>query len=235
MASIELLERALAQTEHLVAAVRPEQGDDPTPCRSWEVGRLISHLVYDLGEFTARASGRDPDWSGGFPDVLPEDWSPAFRSGADLLLHAWRAGGSGLDEERQRFTLSQQAAELAVHDWDLARATAQPTASLDPELATASLAWAQAALQPASAARKPRARSSARKCPSPWTPRSRTAWQPSSAGTPLGRLRRPADALWVPGRDRGRGHRCKWALRRAAWWVRWVRSGRLGAWRAAWA
>ncbi|MFC5907994.1 TIGR03086 family metal-binding protein [Streptacidiphilus monticola] len=148
MASIELLERALAQTEHLVAAVRPEQGDDPTPCRSWEVGRLISHLVYDLGEFTARASGRDPDWSGGFPDVLPEDWSPAFRSGADLLLHAWRAGGSGLDEERQRFTLSQQAAELAVHDWDLARATAQPTASLDPELATASLAWAQAALQP---------------------------------------------------------------------------------------
>ena len=79
-----------------------------------------------------------------------------FRRGGDELIAAWRAAGPltarrtlpGMGEVPARFPVDMQIAELAVHAWDLARATGQKV-DFDPEIAEAALAWMRTALVPA--------------------------------------------------------------------------------------
>ncbi|MFB6890539.1 TIGR03086 family metal-binding protein [Kitasatospora sp. NPDC056327] len=152
---IELLARALAQTAGLVDGTGTELAARPTACRSWDVGRLIGHLLYDLRQFTVRARGGTPDWSQP-SERVEEDWLHPFEAGAEELVAAWRGAGDldgvvevpGLGERPARFPVDQQTAEFAVHAWDLARATGQSVAGLDHEVAEASLAWARGALRP---------------------------------------------------------------------------------------
>ncbi|MFF8770417.1 TIGR03086 family metal-binding protein [Kitasatospora sp. NPDC015120] len=152
---IELLARALAQTAGLIDGVGAELAGHPTACRSWDVGRLISHLLHDLRQFTVRAEGGTPDWAEPFERV-EDDWLHRFESGAERLVAAWREAGDldgvielpGGGELPARFPVDQQTAEFAVHAWDLARATGQSTAGLDHEVAEASLAWGRGALRP---------------------------------------------------------------------------------------
>jgi uncharacterized protein (TIGR03086 family) len=47
-----------------------------------------------------------------------------------------------------RMRADNQVTELAVHDWDLARATGQQLADLDPALAEHALAWSRGMLRP---------------------------------------------------------------------------------------
>lgn len=153
---LDLLARALDQAGAVLAAVGEEQAGQPTPCRSWDVAALRRHLVHDLSQFAVAARGGRPDWSQPAPDAGP-DWVGAFRAGADELLAAWREVDltgtitlPGLGEAPARFPLDQQVAEFAVHAWDLATATGQPTGPdrLDPEIAEAALAWMRGALRP---------------------------------------------------------------------------------------
>ena len=55
-------------------------------------------------------------------------------------------GGQG-GEAPLRLRADQQIAELAMHDWDLARATGQP-AELEPALADHALRWSRGMLRP---------------------------------------------------------------------------------------
>ncbi|MFD7577142.1 TIGR03086 family metal-binding protein [Kitasatospora sp. NPDC059817] len=152
---IDLLARALAQTAGLIDGVGVELAGHPTACRSWDVGDLVSHLLFDLRQFTVRAGGGQPDWSQPFERV-EEDWLHAFEAGAEELVDAWRAAGDltgtlevpGVGALPARFPVDQQIAEFAVHDWDLAHATDQSTEGLDHEVALAALAWARGALTP---------------------------------------------------------------------------------------
>ncbi|HVY09703.1 MAG TPA: maleylpyruvate isomerase family mycothiol-dependent enzyme [Mycobacteriales bacterium] len=43
--AVDQLSRSLAAVERLIAAVRPDQWDAPTPCDEWSVRRLVGHLV----------------------------------------------------------------------------------------------------------------------------------------------------------------------------------------------
>ena len=61
--SIRVLSRALDQAGDVLARVRPEQLDGPTPCSDWTVGRLVDHLVADPGNFALMLHGEQPDWS----------------------------------------------------------------------------------------------------------------------------------------------------------------------------
>ncbi|MET8626243.1 TIGR03086 family metal-binding protein [Kitasatospora sp. NPDC004669] len=152
---IELLARALAQTAGLIDGAGVELAGHSTPCRSWDVGDLISHLLFDLRQFTIRAEGGQPDLSQPFERV-EEDWLHAFEAGAEQLVEAWRSVGDltgavelpGGGSVPARFPVDQQVAEFAVHAWDLAHATGQSVDGLDHEVASAALVWARGALKP---------------------------------------------------------------------------------------
>jgi len=151
---VTLLGRALDQTEAIIVGIREDQQQLPTPCRSWDVSELLAHLIHDLGAFTARASGGTPSWSD--PTAAVEgSYVEAYRTGSAGLVRAWRAAGDlsgtmempGMGEVAKRFPVDQQIAELAVHGWDLAIATGQPT-DLDPEIGDTAITWARATLTP---------------------------------------------------------------------------------------
>jgi uncharacterized protein (TIGR03086 family) len=150
---LSLLSRAVDQVADVVAGIRPEQADLPTPCRSWNVRELVVHVVQELGPFTAAARGEQPDWSAPGPRV-GDDWAGEFRTGADALLAAWgkadltgTADLPGLGEVPARVPVDMQIAEFAAHAWDLARATGQST-DLDPEVAEVALAFMRTTLAP---------------------------------------------------------------------------------------
>ena len=87
--SVILLSRALDQLGDVLAAVHEDQLSQPTPCRDWDVGRLVAHIVADPGEAAWRCAGRAvPDWSSD-PDPVAGAWTSDFRSAADDLIHFW--------------------------------------------------------------------------------------------------------------------------------------------------
>jgi uncharacterized protein (TIGR03086 family) len=152
--TIALLERALDQTAELIAAVEPGQSGRATPCAGWDVQALVSHLIgRDLRNFLVSARGETPDWTA--PDEeIGDDWAAAFGDRAGPLRAAWRAAdldrlvtGPG-GEAPLRFRADQQITELATHDWDLAKATGQVPAELDPALAEHALRWSRGMLRP---------------------------------------------------------------------------------------
>jgi uncharacterized protein (TIGR03086 family) len=149
--SLELLARALAQTEAIVARVRPEQATLPTPCASWDVRALLDHVVHDLRQFTATVHGGERPTDAG---VVGDDWAGAYREGAAALLEAWRRPGAlertvrlPSGELPATWRIGQQIADLAVHGWDIAKATGQPT-DLDPEVGRFALDWGRENLKP---------------------------------------------------------------------------------------
>ena len=152
--TIALLDRALDQTAGLIAAVDTSQAGLATPCAEWDVRALVSHLAgQDLRNFLVAARGESADWRAP-ADEIGDDWAAAFRDRAESLRTAWRAAdldrlvaGPG-GEAPLRARADQQIAELATHDWDLARATGQHLAGLDAALAEHALAWSHGMLRP---------------------------------------------------------------------------------------
>jgi uncharacterized protein (TIGR03086 family) len=152
--TIDLLRRALDQTATLVAAVQPEQFSRPTPCSEWDVRRLLRHVIgTDLRNFAIAALGETADWKAE-PAPLGDDPAADFRRGAETVRAAWRSAdleapvpipGGATAPLRSR--ADGQIAELAVHGWDIARATGQPTV-LDSEVAQHSLDWSKGMLRP---------------------------------------------------------------------------------------
>jgi uncharacterized protein (TIGR03086 family) len=149
---VDVLGKALKQTGTAIASVRPEQAGLPTPCSSWDVRALVNHIVYDARMFadTARGLPRPPAGE----DLIDDDWSAAFEATAAELLAVWRRPGATegtitlpQGEVPKTWRLGQQIANFAVHAWDVARATGQPTA-LDPEVGRLALDWGRANLKP---------------------------------------------------------------------------------------
>lgn len=149
-----LVGRALEQAAAVIAAIPAALAGAPTPCPAWDVRALVRHLVgQDLRNFIVSARGETPDWQTP-PDELGRDWAADFRAGAERLLAVWRAADPdqpvampGGAQAPLRSRADQQIAELAMHAWDLVRATGQQTA-LDPVLAEHALNWSRGMLRP---------------------------------------------------------------------------------------
>ena len=151
--SLALLDRALDQTGAVIARVEPAQAGLPTPCRSWDVRTLVNHVVDEVNQFALVTAGspRRP----AEPDALGADWAASYAAAASALRAAWRQPGVlertvklPMGEVPASWTIHQQLTELAMHAWDVAVSTGQSTASLDPEIAEASLAWGRENLLP---------------------------------------------------------------------------------------
>jgi uncharacterized protein (TIGR03086 family) len=151
---VGLLTRAVDQTAAAIGAIRPDQAELATPCPDWDVRALVRHIVsQDLRNFMISARGETADWQSS-PEDLGADWAGDFRERAAALLGIWRAADlnrmvtlSGGREAPLRTWADQQIAELAMHSWDLVRATDAPVA-LDPALAEHGLAWSRTMLRP---------------------------------------------------------------------------------------
>lgn len=151
-ATLEQLSRALDQAGALIDGIRPEQSHLPTPCTEFDLRALVNHLVYDLNAFARMLNGAPRGSSD--VDLIGNDWSGAYRSAADNLLATWNELGTEgtlklqIGEVPASWPIGQHLADVAVHAWDIARATGQPTTYLDPELASVALEWVQENLKP---------------------------------------------------------------------------------------
>jgi len=151
--TLRLLERAVRQMDAIIGQVRPEQGSLPTPCGEWDVRALITHLVgHTMPNFAVAAGGGTPDWQAPAAAV-PDHWAQAFHAEAEGLVAAWRAADLdamvawGGAQAPLRGHADQQITELAMHSWDLAKATFQEF-PLDPAVAEHALNWSSSMLMP---------------------------------------------------------------------------------------
>jgi uncharacterized protein (TIGR03086 family) len=151
---VGLLSRALDQTAVVIGAIGHDQAEQATPCADWDVRALVRHLVgQDLRNFMISARGETANWQAP-PEEVRADWAGEFQERAQALLDVWRAADlnrgvtvPGGGEAPLRSRADHQIAELAVHSWDLVRATGAPV-TLDPALAERALAWSRRMLRP---------------------------------------------------------------------------------------
>src|SRR5258708_830624 len=95
--SVELLERAMASTQAVLAKVSPEQLQASTPCASWKVRDLVNHIVGSTYWFagtveTGVAPASESDVGG--PDVTGGDIMAAFADGSKRAIAAFSAAGA---------------------------------------------------------------------------------------------------------------------------------------------
>ena len=139
----------------LVAGVRPGQWQDGTPCSQWDVRMLVHHLLYEqrwvpplmegltiehVGDrFEGDLMGGDAAmWPGLLASSIEQAHAAVARPGAlDRTVHLSFGDASG------REYVMQLTADLAIHAWDLARATGQDD-MLDPGAVALLLPWTEA-------------------------------------------------------------------------------------------
>jgi uncharacterized protein (TIGR03086 family) len=132
-------DRAAAVADGVIAAVKPDQLGDPTPCSEWSVRQLINHMVTGNLVFVSMTTGGPtPDRS---QDHLGDDPLGAFRSTVRDLRAAFSAEGvldrtypTPFGENPGIVLVTMRTLEMSVHSWDIAKAVGQST-DLDPELA----------------------------------------------------------------------------------------------------
>lgn len=119
---IKLMKSATERTADVVRAVREEQLGLPTPCAEFDVKALINHLegAADLFESLARKG----------PKVEQGPYAGDFPERAERTLAAWSQpeaweGTSPAMGMPMPVLAQMYFVDVAVHGWDLAKATGQ--------------------------------------------------------------------------------------------------------------
>src|SRR6202035_1369687 len=139
----------------IVSGIDAGELGHPTPCPEYDVAALIDHLVEAGHRAGALGRGQAPPPGDESPHVELCDAPGQLGSAAEAAAQAWGDDASlsvrytmPWGEEYTGATLvDMYLAELAVHAWDLARATGQ-TGRLDPSLAGPALEGARAMIKP---------------------------------------------------------------------------------------
>lgn len=126
-----ILDRAIATCGAVIAGVRPDQLDSPTPCPEMNVRTMLGHLVGVLDRITAIGDDQDP-FSVTETTAPDDQWADVWAASGQRAADAWRDDaalerptalpwiqGSGAE------VLTSYFSELTVHTWDLATATGQ--------------------------------------------------------------------------------------------------------------
>lgn len=121
---VELLERAIGYTRGMLAGVRADLLDRPTPCTQWTLADLLDHMSDGLDALTEASRG-----------VIAVSPAPSGHAGvlelrdkACHLLGAWsnpHATEARLGHARieSAVLLHAGALEMTVHGWDVGQAT----------------------------------------------------------------------------------------------------------------
>jgi uncharacterized protein (TIGR03086 family) len=122
--------KAIATASPVIAAVRPDQLEGPTPCPEMTVAQLLDHLLLVIDRVTAL--GRDGDGTTAVHETRREGWSREWESRARAGEAAWADDDSLTRVVVLPWTkmtgadaLSTYVSEVTVHTWDLATATGQ--------------------------------------------------------------------------------------------------------------
>src|SRR5688572_21117795 len=132
----------------VVAGIRPEQLDDPTPCKEYTVRGVLEHMISGATAFAAAYRGEPaapPDLSDPLRDFGPVlgDLVGAITAPGALDQTVQAPFGPTPGETFARFVVL----DGLVHGWDMARATGQPYAPPD-ELVAEADAFAREVLDP---------------------------------------------------------------------------------------
>ncbi|MFJ7070929.1 TIGR03086 family metal-binding protein [Streptomyces sp. NPDC101115] len=123
-----------AEASRVTRGITPEQLAGPTGCTDWTVRELVNHIVlYTAHGLEHRALRTElPDETVQRDFTTDADWAGRYAAQLDRALAAWAEpeawegdvdlGGSALPAPEIAGML---VAELALHGWDLARATGQ--------------------------------------------------------------------------------------------------------------
>ena len=114
--------------ERKVAAVRPEQWSNPSPCAAWDARGVLGHIV-DMHGYMLHPLGRQLPAA----PTVQDDPLGAFRAARaaiQAILDDPALAGTESDTPSGRLTAEQHidrvvSEDLVLHGWDLARATGQ--------------------------------------------------------------------------------------------------------------
>lgn len=134
--------QALGATRSLVAGIRDDQWDQPSPCEGWTVRELVNHIVTGnlwAGELCA---GKTIDEVGDRldGDVLGDDPTAVYAESARVADQAFRRAGAmdapvavSYGPVPGSVYCGHRFLDVLIHGWDVASGTGQDT-RLDPEL-----------------------------------------------------------------------------------------------------
>jgi uncharacterized protein (TIGR03086 family) len=135
MDPVVLFERAASDAASMVARVRPEQRDAPTPCNEWDVETLVTHMVGGtvyLREALGMEFGAAHAGDGGYRVSVAQCVEALHAPGA---LERRCMSPAGFEWSVAEATAGTAMDQL-VHTWDLAVAIGADR-QLDPELVDA--------------------------------------------------------------------------------------------------
>jgi uncharacterized protein (TIGR03086 family) len=145
--------RAIRTVGTIVAGVKPDQLDLPTPCAEWTLGQLLAHVIGQNHGFAAAADGETADLSIWRDRPVEDDPGRAYDESADRIIDAFAADGLlarefWLPEIRTGGTfpaeqaVSFQLVDTVAHGWDVARSIGARV-EFDAEVLAAGLAVAE--------------------------------------------------------------------------------------------
>lgn len=149
------LRRAFDQSAAIVAGVRPDQLELPTPCSAFDVRALLGHIVFAARRIGAIGRGETLSVDGpAVVEMADTAWLGALEEAAPLAVAAWDCPDALQGDIVLPFgtfpapvVVWMYTLEQLVHCWDLAVATSSGVA-LDPELAEAALPAAHGMIVP---------------------------------------------------------------------------------------
>ena len=144
-----------AEVARVVAGIRDDQLDAPTPCADTPVAGLLAHLEGLTTAFRMAAEETPvPGGPSASADALPPDWRTRIPAQLDALVAAWQrpsawegtaeAGGVTMPAPVMAIVALD---EVLVHGWDLAVATGQHYTADPASVAACTEFAAQAAAQ----------------------------------------------------------------------------------------
>lgn len=127
--------RAAAPLIEIIRNIKPNELDAQTPCTEYDVRKLINHLLFwgPSLEGAARKETVPPPAEAESELDLTDGWAAKLETQIERMVTAWSAPAAWDGVTRMGGPMELPASliggmvvtELAVHGWDLARATGQ--------------------------------------------------------------------------------------------------------------